>query len=172
MKTANYWIEKLQLKKHPTAGYFIESYRASWNIITPDHEGGVRSAKTIAYYLLESKEIGYWRRIKSDEIFHFYAGNDLLIHILNIKGELTVMKLGNTEQQQDAQLQIIIPANTWFALEVSVPDAYSLVACAVTPGFEYQDYEVPDKSVLLRAFPQHKKIIDRLGLSKIPENAA
>lgn len=56
-----------------------------------------------------------------------------------------------------------MPANTWFALEVSIPDSYSLVACSVTPGFDYNDYEILDKNVMLKTYPQYQEIIHRLG---------
>jgi len=158
IKTAQHWINKLNLIKHPTAGYYAEMYRSVVNVILPDTQ--IRSAHTAIYYLLSSDEIGHWRRLKSDETFHFYSGEDLLIHLINTKGELSLLRLGHSEI---ATLQFTIPAGTWFALEVAKPQAYSLVACCVTPGFDYADYEILSKRFMLKTFPQHADILQRLG---------
>jgi predicted cupin superfamily sugar epimerase len=37
-----------------------------------------------------------------------------------------------------------------------------LVGCAVAPGFEFEDFELADRSSLLNAYPQHRLIIERL----------
>lgn len=72
MKPSSYWINKLNLIKHPTAGY-AETYRSTLNVSLKDKQ--IRSTHSSIYYFLESKsnEIGYWRTLKSNETFHFYA---------------------------------------------------------------------------------------------------
>ena len=112
---------------------------------------------------MESHEVGCWRRIRSDETFHFYTGSDLWIYIFNENGELQKIALGNSEQNEAAYLQWTILAHTWFALEVSQPNSYSLVACSVTPGFDYEDYEILDKAMMLKKIPHQEELIHRLG---------
>lgn len=165
MKTPNYWINKLNLIKHPTAGYYAETYRSALSVSIGDKQI-IRSAHSSIYYLLESNEIGYWRNLKSDETFHFYAGNDLFIYIIAENGKFEKLKLGNSHQNEDAYLQLTVPANTWFALEVSIHDSYSLVACSVTPGFDYNDYQILDKKLMMKTYPQYEEIIDRFGFEK------
>lgn len=162
MRNAAFWIEHLQLIRHPTAGYYKVVYESSENLINKENQ--VRRAHTSIYYLLESHEIGYWRNIKSDETFHFYAGSDLTLHLIKMDGALQQIKMGNLSADQTAQFQYTVPANTWFALEVTQKNSYSLVACSVTPGFDYSDYEILEPSHMLSAFPQHAKIIHQFGL--------
>jgi len=75
MKSANYWIEKLGLQKHPEGGWFKEVYRSPEIIINgilPDIRGD-RNISTSIYYLLEGKDFSAFHRIKSDELWHYYS---------------------------------------------------------------------------------------------------
>ena len=48
----------------------------------------------------------------------------------------------------------------WFGAEVEKD--YALVSCTVAPGFEFADFELADRKVLLDRFPQHSDLITRL----------
>jgi predicted cupin superfamily sugar epimerase len=159
MKDAAFWINHLQLIKHPTAGYYRIAYESSETLFNKENQ--LRFAHSSIYYLLEGHEIGYWRCLKSDETFHFYNGSDLIIHMIDNGGAITKVKVGNLSEDQTALLQFTIPANTWFALEVAHKNNYSLVACSVTPGFDGSDYQILDKHVMLNTFPQYADVIQQ-----------
>ncbi|GIR57995.1 MAG: hypothetical protein CM15mP65_05760 [Crocinitomicaceae bacterium] len=36
----------------------------------------------------------------------------------------------------------------------------------MSPGFDFNDFEMPEKNQLLKLFPLHEEIINRLGYSK------
>jgi predicted cupin superfamily sugar epimerase len=38
-----------------------------------------------------------------------------------------------------------------------------LVSCAVAPGFDFRDFKLFERSELLRAYPEHKEIVERLS---------
>ena len=42
------------------------------------------------------------------------------------------------------------------------PGRYALVGCTVAPGFEFEDFEMPDRDELWGRFPEHRAIIERL----------
>ena len=42
------------------------------------------------------------------------------------------------------------------------PRGYALVGCTVAPGFEFEDFEMPDRHELQNRFPEHRAIIARL----------
>ena len=91
MQTAEYWIEKLQLQKHPEGGYFKEVYRADETI--PKHSllerySGERNHSTSIYFLITGDEFSAFHRIKSDETWHFYTGSFITIHTINENGEI------------------------------------------------------------------------------------
>ena len=98
MKNAAYWIETLGLQEHPEGGYYAEVYRSS-EIIAPSglprRFSGERPVSSSIYYLLEGNQVSHLHRIKSDEIWHFYAGAALTIFTLDDEGRTKELKLGS-----------------------------------------------------------------------------
>ena len=154
-RNASYFIQKLDLIKHPEGGYYRESYR-SHEIIhkeaLPKQFNGNRVFSTAIYFLLESNDFSSFHRIKSDEIWHFYTGSSLTIYEIDSNGLLKITILGNTD---NSYLQHAIPADTWFATEVIDENSYSLIGCTVAPGFDFDDFELGKRNALLQKFPQH-----------------
>ncbi|HXT83376.1 MAG TPA: cupin domain-containing protein [Verrucomicrobiae bacterium] len=157
--TANYWIDKLQLKEHPEGGYYNEVYRSEKIINLPEYKGP-RNACTLIYYLLKGSQYSSFHKINSDEIWHFYAGSSLSLYILN--SNLKVIKLGKNMDKGEI-FHIVIKSNSWFAASVDDPASYCLVGCVVSPGFDYHDWEIGDKDILCEKYPQHKSIIMKLS---------
>jgi uncharacterized protein len=58
--------------------------------------------------------------------------------------------------------QAIVPAGSWYGAEVSDPGSYALVGGTVAPGFDFADFELGERGALLREFPQHRALIERL----------
>ena len=162
--TGQDWIEKLNLQKHPDGGYYRETYRCS-DIINQDQSltryTGERNVSTAIYYLLIDKDFSAFHKLKSDEIFHFYSGSALEVHIISDQGEYSYFKLGN-DLNNDENLQLIIPHGNWFASRVSEPNSYSLIGCTVAPGFNFADFTLGEREELIRLYPQHEKIISQL----------
>ena len=162
---ANYFISHLQLQPHPEGGFFKETYRAEETITEealPERFSGKRNFCTSIYYLLRHGEHSLFHRIKSDECWHFYAGETLLIHIIEPAGKYYCIKLGSNIYVGET-FQFVVPAMAWFAAEPAVESSYSLVGCTVAPGFDFADFEIADKTNLLGTFPQYKEVISRLS---------
>src|SRR5271169_4733771 len=98
MHPASYWVRKLGLIKHPEGGYYRETYRSA-ELITqqglPARFGGARALSTAIYFLLPSDQISALHRIKSDEVWHFYTGSLLTIHVIDRDDACTQIKLGD-----------------------------------------------------------------------------
>ncbi|MEO9533236.1 MAG: cupin domain-containing protein [Crocinitomicaceae bacterium] len=156
MKTAEFWINHLQMDKHPEEGYFKETYKAS-EVVTLEN-GNQRSASTGIYFLLTSDNFSAFHKIKSDEMWHHYQGSAISIYIIHPNGELELLKIGNNIDKGE-QLQGMVPAGCWFGSRVEEPNTYSLVGCTVSPGFEFEDFEMAKRDELILKFPQHKEII-------------
>src|SRR4051812_36953349 len=91
------YIHHLNLTAHPEGGYFRENYRATENIASealPSRFPGSRSIATSIYFLLKGGDYSAFHRIKSDECWHFYAGEPLLIHIIHQNGVYNYITLG------------------------------------------------------------------------------
>jgi predicted cupin superfamily sugar epimerase len=164
MKNARYWIEALDLERHPEGGYYKESYRSSEIIQLvglPGRFPGPRVFSTSIYFLLSDNEVSYLHRIKSDEIWHFYTGSSLAIHVIEPQGGYQKIMLGQGIEMGEV-LQGVVKAGCWFGAKVEGTESYSLVSCNVAPGFEFEDFELADRSELLQIYPQHHEIIELL----------
>ncbi|OWT80589.1 MULTISPECIES: cupin domain-containing protein [unclassified Achromobacter] len=155
-------ISRLALQPHPEGGHFRETYR-SQERVKRSHGESTRSAATAIYYLLRGEERSTWHRIKSDEMWHFYDGAPLNVYVLLPEDEVKVLCLGNPLEHQGADFQALVPAGAWFAAACSVADGYSLVGCTVAPGFEFEEFEIAQADVLLRDWPRHRALIERLA---------
>lgn len=102
MQDAQYWIDTLKLEAHPEGGYFRETFRSPVAIpksALPHSFGGDRSVSTAIYFLLKDEEFSAFHRIASDEVWHFYAGSPLSVHVIDAGGEHTEIKLGRTPSE-------------------------------------------------------------------------
>jgi len=166
MRTADYWIQNLELAAHPEGGFFKETYRAAGEIShasLSETFSGNRNFSTAIYFLLRSQDKSHFHRIKSDELWHFHAGTSLSIYILDQNG-LSVRKLG-TDLANGDQPQVVIPANVWFGAMVNSPDSYTLASCTVAPGFDFHDFEMASLKALMEQYPGQADIIRKLTVA-------
>jgi len=163
MQPAEYWINHLQLQPHPEGGFYKETYRAREEITVdglPSRFHGPRSISIAIYFLLRVQDKSLFHRIKSDELWHFHAGDTLNDYVLSHEGLIT-HQLGSDLEHGDV-LQIVIPANHWFAASITESGRYALSSCTVAPGFDFQDFELANRMKLVQEFPAHREIITRL----------
>ncbi len=128
----------------------------------PSRFKGDRNFSTAIFYLLRQGECSLFHRIKSDECWHFYAGETLLIHVIENTGKYYCIRLGNKIDSGET-FQFVVPAMSWFASEPANESSFSLVGCTVAPGFDFADFEMADKTKLSGLFPQHTDVISRLS---------
>lgn len=160
---AQFLIDKLNLESHPEGGFFKETYRSKGNIsktALPNSFSGDRNYSTGIYFLLTSDTFSAFHRINQDEMWHFYEGSPLTIHMINSEGVHWSQKIG-LNIEQDEQPQFTVPADVWFAAEVNESNSYTLVGCTVSPGFDFADFELADPEILTLSFPQHTQLIHR-----------
>lgn len=165
-QNADYWINTLRLKKHPEGGYYREYYRSKVIIdqkSLPVDFRGSRSVATSIYFLLKGEDISHLHRIKSDEIWHFYQGSSATIHCIESSGTYTPLLLGANVNNNES-FQHVIPAGSWFGAEVNDKTGYALVGCTVSPGFDFEDFEIAHKKKLLQDYPHLKTLINQFSL--------
>ena len=105
-----FYIEKLELNKHPEGGYFKEIYRSDEFILKenlPGRYSGKRNISTSIYFLLDEENISLFHKIKSDETWHFYDGSTIKIYTLQNGGELKINLLGKNLNDGES-LQVLI----------------------------------------------------------------
>lgn len=162
-KDAKYWVEKLKLQEHP-GGFFKETYRAEESIsqsALPPRFSGDRAFSTAIYYLLNRDDFSAFHRIRQDELWHFYYGSSLTIHVISEAGSYSTITMGNNIESGET-LQAVVSRGAYFAAEVDDKESFSLTGCTVAPGFEFQDFEMAERENLVSKFPDHEEIIVRL----------
>ncbi|MEH7274246.1 cupin domain-containing protein [Neobacillus vireti] len=166
-----YFVSKLGLEPHPEGGYYKSTFaseeRTSDQELTVNFEGK-RKLYTSIYFLLTSNDVSHFHRLKSDELWYYHAGSPLTVHIIDENGEYKEIKLGLDLDQGEVP-QALVPRNSIFGSSVMGDDTFSLVGCMVSPGFEFQDFELFTQADLLAKYPQYKDVIIKLAYEVIPE---
>ncbi|RRO20303.1 cupin domain-containing protein [Flavobacteriaceae bacterium 14752] len=158
-------INKLNLQPHPEGGYFKETYRSQGEILESslgkDYTGN-RNYSTSIYFLLTSNQFSAFHRITQDEIWHFYEGSPVKIHMISKAGDYSSIVVGR-DFTKDQLPQYVVKGGIWFAAEVLDEKSFSLVGCTVSPGFDFKDFEMPSRQTLLELFPDLKSVITRFS---------
>jgi predicted cupin superfamily sugar epimerase/nucleoside phosphorylase len=158
-------INKLGLQPHPEGGYYATVFTSEIEMKAYDsdkYDDEIRSAGTSIYYLLDENDFSAFHKIKSDELWHHYQGSPLLIHEIDERGGMRSHLLGNPNLFDKAKFQVYIKAGNWFSAEPLPGNGFALVGCTVSPGFNFKDFTLANRDILVSQFPQHKNIITRL----------
>ncbi len=151
--TAEYFIKKLNLEKHPEGGYFFENYRSS--IIYNE-----RNLTTSIFFLLKGDDVSKFHSLKSDELWYYHYGASVKIYLIDNKGGLSEKILGlNVHENENPA--VIIEAGTIFAAELLDKSSFCLLSCIVSPGFSFEDFKLHDFGGLTALFPELTLIIKK-----------
>lgn len=149
-------INQFELLPHPEGGFYKETYRSETKC-----NNGTRSLSTVIYFLLRSEDVSHFHRIKSDEIWYYHGGSPLIVHSIDENGRYHAQKVGMNLKNNEIP-QYLVPKNTIFGSTVLEKNSYSLVSCSVSPGFEFEDFELFKRDELIQIYPNHSEIIYRL----------
>lgn len=130
------------LLPHPEGGFYKETYRSEFS--------------TAIFYLLTKGQKSSFHRIKSDEGWHFYQGDSLVIVELTKEGTVKETLLDKNHPQY------VVPANVWFGAYLPDNSEYAFTGCTVAPAFKFSDFEIADRDKLLLEFPLAKELIKKL----------
>lgn len=146
-------IASLGLEPHPEGGFFYETYRHGCEI-------GNRSLCTAIYYLITAESPSRMHRVASDEIWHFYTGDEVEMLQLGERGVQVIAVGANVAAGQ--RPQVLVPAGVWQGARVKPGGRYALVGATVSPGFDYDDFEIGDRDELVAEFPGSATLIEAL----------
>jgi len=160
---ARYWIENLNLKPHPEGGYYCQTHKSelTLDISAINDIKRIRPLFTLIYFLLDREQFSAIHRLKSDEVWHFYIGSPLTLYIFSSTGTFEKRFLG-PDFDKNQSFQQVVKTGHWFGADVDDKSNFSLVGCSVSPGFDFEDFEIGEREKLLKEFPQHKSLIERL----------
>jgi len=164
MHTVEQLIKQYVLQPHPEGGWYKETYKSKERVPSnalPERFTGDRVFSTAIYFLLEEGNFSAFHRIRSDECWHFYTGDTLLVYVIFPSGKLEIIELGSDFSGGEL-FQYVVPANCWFASRPAPGSSFSFVGCTVSPGFEFADFELANAGELSKIYPEHKGIINEL----------
>jgi predicted cupin superfamily sugar epimerase len=157
-------VERFELVPHPEGGYFREIYRSPMTLKHPNISAGEnseRAAGTLIYFLLSGDDFSAFHRVQhSDEIWHMYGGGPIEIFTIDSNGQLGQHTL--TTDLMNGEPTVVVPADTWQSARLAPGAEWALGGCTVSPGFQYEDFEMPAASELIGRFPQHEQTIRML----------
>ena len=162
--TAQQIVERFQLSPHPEGGYYRETYRADLNVEhtgLPEEVDRARSASTAIYFLMPAGDFSAFHRVTAtDEMWHLYAGGPLELHLIHEDGRYEQKQIGT--DLTEAEPTLLVKAGCWQAARAAPGAAWAFGGCTVAPGFDFADFQMPDRFELLERFPQHRGVIEAL----------
>jgi len=154
--TAEEVKQLLQLEPLPfEGGFFRETYRSRWQVSAeylPDGVRGSRSIGTAIYYLITAETFSALHRLPGTEVFHFYAGDPVLMLQLLPDGTSQTITLG-TDILNGQQPQVIVRGHVWQGCRLAPGSQWALLGTTMSPGFDRADYESGPRDQLIAQYP-------------------
>ena len=75
------------------------------------------------------------------EIWHFYAGDPVHLHLIDEDGTLNTITLGS-DLAAGQSVQHVIPAGVWQAAEIAPGGDWGLIGCTMAPGFTPSGFKI------------------------------
>lgn len=149
-------IDHFHLLPHPEGGFYAPMFRSAQSFIS--NEGKERNLYSSIYFIITADSHSCWHRLKTDEMWHLYEGGPAVVHMIDPKGEYSTRRLqgGHTPV-----FQTLVPAGIWFAVTCDENTSYALFGCSLSPGFDFEDFELGRESSLLEKFPEHREILSK-----------
>ena len=127
----------LGLQPHPEGGWFRETWRHPQTLETPY---GTRPLATSVLFLLRPGEASAWHRVRSPELWIWQGGGPVRVTLGGTgpdPEETGTVTLGPGGQH-------LVQADEWQAAVPADPARATLVACIVSPGFDFADFSLAE----------------------------
>ncbi len=141
-------IQKFELEPHPEGGFYKRTYASENNSFSS------------ILFLLVKDNFSAFHKIKSDEQWNWFYGDDIVIHEIDTKGNYQKTILSNKNEQ--LSFQYVVKSGHWFASECIGKLGFALCGCTVVPAFHFDDFEMAKRNDLIQQFPKHAAIIECL----------
>jgi len=144
----------------PEGGYFRRIFESKEFIQT---DRGERRIGTSIYYLVTPESPSKFHAVKCTEIYHYYLGDPLTLVLLAQDGGTRRVILGPDLREGQVPVRVIEPGVIQGSFIERPESGFSLVGATCFPGFEFADFTLVDRALLLARYPGEKDAIERLG---------
>jgi hypothetical protein len=165
MLTPRLIINKFGLKPLPgEGGFYVQTYRSAETIpksVLPSRYDSDKAIGTAIYYLITPDSFSALHRLPTDEIFHFYFGDPVIMLNLFEHGDSKVITLGN-KIMEGQNVQVVVPKRTWQGSFLANDGRFAFLGTTMAPGFDFSDYEGGTRDELIIQYPDRADLITRL----------
>ncbi len=127
----------LHMQPHPEGGWYRETWRHEREV---DTAGGARALATCVAFLLQPGQRSAWHRVRSEELWLWQGGGPMLLTV----GGFDDTPVAGFSCELRAGGQYLVRADEWQCAEPAT-DEPSLVACVVSPGFDFDDFSLAEQ---------------------------
>ena len=137
-------------------GYFRRTWSSPASV-------GHRSLGSAIYYLLTSGPAGFsaLHRLQTDEVYHFYRGDAVELHLFMEEGGYELRLLGPAFERGQFP-QTVVPARSVQGLRLAPGGSWALLGTTMAPAFEAADFALVDAATLRTQHPGRSRLIDEL----------
>ena len=126
----------LGMVRHPEGGWFRETWRTPQTVATPR---GERALATCVAFLLQPGERSAWHRVTGAELWLWQGGGPLRLGL----GGTAARPAPTRSLLLHTGAQHLVAPGEWQEAEPA-GDGAVLVACIVSPGFDFADFTLAD----------------------------
>jgi predicted cupin superfamily sugar epimerase/mannose-6-phosphate isomerase-like protein (cupin superfamily) len=170
-------IDHLGMEKIPVEGcWFKVTYSSADKLAAdalPARYGTPRIAGGAIYALVTREDFSAMHRLKTDEIWHFYAGDPMQLLLLHPDGRSEIVVLGS-DLLAGQHPQFVVPAGTWMGARpvAGSAEAFGFFGTTMAPGFDPADFEPGYRDELQRAYPAQRELIGELTRAELATRLA
>jgi predicted cupin superfamily sugar epimerase len=157
-------IDRFKMERIPQEGaWFAPTYRSAElvSLAGATRYAGGRVAYSAIYCVQTRADFSGMHRLTTDELWHFYDGAPIELLLLHPdgRGELTIL---GRDLEAGQRPQLLVPRDVWQAARpIGGDDAWSFFGNTLAPGFEYADFEIGYRDLLIARYPSFAaKIIE------------
>ena len=128
-------------------------FRQTWQSPATLQSG--RGAGSAIYFLLTTDDFSALHRLRTAEIWHYYAGDPVLHWQLDPTAGTSISTMLGRDVLAGEVAQLIVSANIWHGgrLVVGGAHGWALLGCTMAPAWDEREFELGERAALLREFP-------------------
>lgn len=160
-------ITTLRLEPLPVEGGLYRRWYVAPDVLRsadlPAAYGEDKPAATaiVAMITADQESFSALHRLKTDELWHFYLGDPIVLVILEPGGASRRVVLGHDLLAGQVPFAVA-PRGCWFGAELVPGGAFGLFGCTISPGFTPDDFRGGVLADLLDGWPHEAETIRRL----------
>ncbi|MEY3059249.1 MAG: hypothetical protein RL000_601 [Bacteroidota bacterium] len=150
-------LNHFHFEKLPVEGtFFKQTYKSSLTL----EKNTPLSTAMIGMYCNSPSSFSYFHRLTQDEVWHFYFGDPLVLHLFYPDGKTEEIIMGHDFEKGQA-IQYTVPAGVWQAGATIEHGVFSVFGCTLSPGFTSSCFLAASRNDLIKQFPHKEKIIQQ-----------